>query len=170
MWVCFSKGAFQASRGTETTRWGEPQCQSAAKWLGFPKATLLGCHATTIRLSSFISRHVLCNTQHLKGTVKCLNHLCVAACGQPLKAGCRVQRKVKGKEQDAFLLHNNHCQDLWCSMHLRKLDVLWDIAWPNSKKSYAAIRNADKWIWSAQPFCPGKHSHASQMLAQKMQW
>lgn len=52
--------------------------------------------------SSFISKHVLHSAQRPRGTVKWLSHLCMAACGEPLRAGHRVQRKVNGKGQDAY--------------------------------------------------------------------
>ena len=56
--------------------------------------------------SSFVSKCVLRNAQHPRGTSKWLSHFCVTARGEHLRPGHRVQRKVNGKGQDAFLHHN----------------------------------------------------------------
>lgn len=56
--------------------------------------------------SSFVSKCVLCSVQHPTGAVKWLSPPRVAAYGKPLRNGHRVQRRVNGKGQDAFLSHN----------------------------------------------------------------
>lgn len=56
--------------------------------------------------SSFVSKRVLRSVQRPTGTVKWPSPPGVAACGEPLTNGHRVQRRINGKGQDAFLSHN----------------------------------------------------------------
>lgn len=143
--------------------------------------------------SSFISKHVLCNVQHPRGT-EWFSHLRVAADGEPLRGGHRAQRTVNGKGQDAFLCPNvggkkkkkSYFQAVY-KLLLKNRTVLLiigcihdtqfillglmlcgKIGWPNSKYSHAATtigNNVSKHTLPTQPFRPRKNLHAALYLA-----